>query len=162
MSRGGMQVLVVCSGNTCRSPLAAAILRAAIANDSRLVDVDVVSAGTTAWSGSPASEGSYLVALERGLDLASHRASLLDADDVRAAHVILAMSRQHMRIVDQLGGGGKVHLFRDYGGDASGGDVTDPFGGDVEGYRAAATEFDRLSGPIIERLVTEFPRVLRS
>lgn len=154
-----MRLLIVCSGNTCRSPLAAAILRAAVATDARLVDIEVVSAGISAWDGSPASEGSFLVALERGLDLSSHRAKLLTAGDVQAADVILAMSRQHVRHVGQLGGHTKAHLIREYGGEGSTVDVPDPFGGDVEGYRSAAAEFDRLRGSIIERLIAEFPRV---
>ena len=157
-----MRVLVVCSGNTCRSPLAAAILAAGVATEPRLADVEVVSAGTSASSGSPASEGSFLVARERGLDLSTHRARLLTADDVRTADVILTMGRQHLRSVSQFGGDGKAHLIREYAGEVPGDDVPDPFGGDVEGYRAAAAEFDRMLGTIMKRLVRDRPRVVGS
>ena len=160
MNRTAMRVLVVCSGNTCRSPLAAAMLAASVATEPRLADVEVVSAGTAARSGAPASEGTYLVALERGLDLSSHRARLLSADDVQAADVILAMGREHLWSVSQLGGDRKAHLIREYAGEVPGVDVPDPFGGDVEGYRAAAAEFDRLLGRIMERLVRDRPRVV--
>ena len=72
-----MNILLVCSGNTCRSPLAAAILIDKLAKLPEFADASVQSAGVAAWDGTPASEGSYLVALERGLDLSGHRARML-------------------------------------------------------------------------------------
>ena len=51
-------ILLVCSGNTCRSPLAAAMLTARLQAEPDLHDITVSSAGTSAWDGSPASEGS--------------------------------------------------------------------------------------------------------
>jgi protein-tyrosine-phosphatase len=67
------RILLVCTGNTCRSPLAEVLLRARLKGHATLETLTVESAGTAAWGGSPASEGSYLVALERGLDLSAHR-----------------------------------------------------------------------------------------
>src|SRR5512134_2396353 len=103
-----MKVLFVCSGNTCRSPLAAAAFRRLL-DESGRNDIEVASAGTGAYEGSPASEGAYLVAIEAGLDLSSHRARLLDRDRVAEADLILAMSKGHLSRVERLGGAGKAH-----------------------------------------------------
>src|SRR5256884_5706638 len=69
-------ILLVCTGNICRSPLAAALLERAL-NERGLDAIAVSSAGTGAWGGAPVSEGAYLVGLERGVDLSGHRAELL-------------------------------------------------------------------------------------
>src|SRR3989442_8878821 len=99
------QILLVCTGNICRSPLAAALLTRALA-ERGFEGIDVSSAGTGAWDGAPASEGAYLVGLERGLDLSGHRARLLTRELVEAADLILTMARHHRARVDELGGEG--------------------------------------------------------
>src|SRR5437879_4265595 len=86
-------VLFVCTGNICRSPLAASLLERALKE--RGLEVTVTSAGTGAWDGAPASEGAYLVGLERGLDLSGHRARLLTRELVERADLILTMARHH-------------------------------------------------------------------
>lgn len=152
MSRA-MHVLLVCSGNTCRSPLAAAMLTARLRSEPELRDVTVASAGTSAWDGSPASEGSYLVALERGLDLSTHRARMLTPDQVQRADLILTMTAAHASRVADLGGASKVATMAEYArADVSQRDVPDPFGGDVEAYRATADLMSTLIEAVVERL----------
>src|SRR5438094_9980874 len=107
-------VLFVCTGNICRSPLAGALLERALKE--RGLEVSVTSAGTGAWDGAPVSEGAYLVGLERGLDLSSHRARLLTRELVEEADLILTMARHHRARVDELGGGGRVFVLGEYAG----------------------------------------------
>jgi protein-tyrosine-phosphatase len=151
-----MNILLVCSGNTCRSPLAAAILVDKLAKLPEFADASVQSAGVAAWDGTPASEGSYLVALERGLDLSSHRARMLTADQVRNADLILTMSEGHARRVAELGGEQKVYTLPDYAGDPERRhDIPDPMGGDVALYRDVATLLDELLTLAIARMRVE-------
>jgi protein-tyrosine-phosphatase len=147
-----MRILFVCTGNTCRSPLAEALLKEALAG--RGIDsVTVSSAGTGAWDGAPASEGSYLVALEQGLDLSEHRARMLTRELVREADLILVMSGHHLARVEELGGGEKVHLLTSYAGrDSGSNEVNDPFGSDLASYRATVTELQELIGGVVSRV----------
>jgi protein-tyrosine-phosphatase len=136
--------------------MAAAILTDKLSRQPDLANVAVHSAGVAAWDGTPASEGSYLVALERGFDLSSHRARMLTTDLVRDSDLILTMSDAHARRVAELGGEGKVYALADYAGNPRGPhDIHDPMGGDVAGYRATASLLDELLDRVITRLRIE-------
>jgi protein-tyrosine-phosphatase len=147
-----MHVLFVCTGNTCRSPMAEALLREALS--SRGTDqVTVGSAGTGAWDGAPVSEGAYLVGLEHGLDLSGHRARLLTRDLVKSADLILTMSAHHRARVAELGGEDKVRVLGEYvGRDESNAEVSDPFGSDLPSYRQTYEELQELIGLVVSRL----------
>src|SRR5438034_9391646 len=150
-------VLFVCTGNICRSPLAASLLERAL--EERGLEVEVTSAGTGAWDGAPASEGAYLVGLERGLDLSGHRARLLTREIVEDADLILTMARHHRARVDELGGEGRVFVLGEYGGrEGEEAEVSDPFGGDLEVYRDTVAELEALIDATVERLVKEGQR----
>jgi protein-tyrosine-phosphatase len=151
-------VLFVCTGNICRSPLAAALLERALKTRG-VGDVTVTSAGTGAWDGAPASEGAYLVALEGGLDLSGHRARLLTRELVEQADLILTMARHHRARVDELGGEGRVSVLGEYAGRESNDcEVSDPFGGLIDVYRDTYAELDALTASVAERLAAESKR----
>jgi protein-tyrosine-phosphatase len=152
-----MHVLFVCTGNICRSPMAAAIL-AHLLQERGVGDLEVRSAGTAPWDGAPASEGSYLISLEHGLDLSSHRARQLTTDIVADAGVILGMSTNHVERAVQLGGAGKAYLLGAYAGEpADDAEVSDPFGGDLEDYRATYDRLVALLEAALPRLLAERP-----
>jgi len=151
-----MHVLFVCTGNTCRSPLAAVLLQRALEARGVAGQVTVASAGTGAWDGAPASEGAYLVGIEQGVDLSAHRARLLTRELVSEADLILVMSRHHAVRVAELGGPDRVHLLGEFAGrTGTAAEVTDPFGGELDDYRLTLTELRELIDGVVTRLAGE-------
>src|SRR4051812_38518223 len=138
-----MRILFVCTGNTCRSPLAEAIARK-VAIERGLPEIESISAGTSAHPGSPASDGSLLVGLERNMDLGEHRAQLLTKELVQGADLILAMGENHLEHVEALGGTGRAYLLSDFASrGASQRPISDPIGSDLDVYRETADELER-------------------
>ena len=149
------RLLFVCSGNTCRSPLAEAVAKHQVKELGW--SVDVRSAGVSALAGTPASSGSLDVAARHGLDLSAHRSRDLDAALIDWADLILVMSPGHLVRLAQLGGAGKAALLDafaegDEGVEDVGGGVPDPFGGDDEAYEETYRTLEQLVGKALRRL----------
>lgn len=147
-----MRIVFICTGNTCRSPMAEALMRRALeARGHR--NVEVSSAGIGAWEGAPASEGSLLVGLENGLDLSQHRARLLTPELARTADLVLAMSVQQRDRAAALGAGDRAHTLAGFASvSGSGVDVQDPFGSDLEAYRSTYRQLEGLVDVVAARI----------
>jgi protein-tyrosine-phosphatase len=150
-----MHILFICTGNTCRSPIAAAIARQ-VAEERGLSNLEVSSAGTSAAEGQPASDGALLVGLERQLDLTEHRARQVSPELVQAADLILVMGPHHLERIEALGGAGKAHLLTSYASrGADDRSVSDPFGGDLGTYRVTVEELETEIRRAVDRLAAE-------
>lgn len=140
-----MRILFLCSGNICRSPMAAeyARHRAAQAGLSHLL---VDSAGTLGIEGAPASREAVQVLREHGLDLSGHRSRGLRRSDITGFDVVLVMEHHHLEELYHRfpAPAGAVHLLRafDDGPDPAPGapDLDDPIGLSLETYKARFRE----------------------
>jgi protein-tyrosine-phosphatase len=126
------KILFVCSGNTCRSPLAEGIARKAFPKP--FAD-NVSSAGSSAVDGMPASSLSVEVARKHSIDLSGHEARLLSGTLVREADLIVAMASGHRETVGIIEPAALAytHLLTDFCDDADG-DIVDPIGMGPEVY----------------------------
>src|SRR6185503_461465 len=146
-----MNLVFVCSGNTCRSPMAEALARK-IAERRGIQDLSVSSAGTNAWENSTATDEALFVGMERELDLTGHRARKLTPAIVSEADLIFVMTPGHLEQVKQLGGRGKVHVIDEYASGITNQGITDPYGGDLEAYRQTADVLEQELEKLFDRL----------
>jgi protein-tyrosine phosphatase len=92
-------ILVVCTGNVCRSPMAEGFLRAALEERLGEAAPAVTSAGTAGWNGSGAMDESIRAARERGVDIGTHLARRLEPRMVDEADLVVCMAADHREAV---------------------------------------------------------------
>ena len=147
------KLLFVCTGNTCRSPLAEGLARAEIQRRG-WKNVEVASAGVGAAKGERATREAVAVAGRAGIALERHRSRPLTRELAQGADLILAMGPTHLASLVRLGAGDRSATLGDFaaGDDGEGFAVPDPYGGDEAVYEETFRELQGLVSAALDRL----------
>lgn len=139
------QIIFICTGNTCRSPMAEGLFRAHGGEEK--TRLRAASAGLYTQNGLPASDYAQTAAKELGADIAAHRSHALTAQDAQTARYLVCMTGAHYDMLCERypDCADKVFTLLPT-------DISDPFGGDLATYRCTAAQIDQGVQSILERL----------
>jgi len=156
MSANG-PIVMVCTANICRSPMAAGLLQHALAAQPEpLRSVPVTSAGVAARSGEPVSENSVIALKKVGIDLSAHRAQPLTQRLLDEAFAVICMTESHRAMIQVQADPvpRNLFLFREFlAGDVDH-EIGDPYGGPLKVYEAARDEMVEGLPSLVEHLKT--------
>lgn len=142
-----MNIYFICTGNTCRSPMAEAILKSY-----ELPNVEVRSAGIFALDGGGISENAKRVLEKAGMD-SNHHSRNVTQEGIEWAHLILTMTSAHksMLLSSFPEHEAKIFTLKEYVAPYSSKDISDPFGGDLNQYKQTFNELKQY----IDKLIIE-------
>ncbi|MBR2743667.1 MAG: low molecular weight protein arginine phosphatase [Clostridia bacterium] len=129
-----MNILFVCTGNTCRSPMAE-VMMIELLKEKGIKGVEVSSAGTAVSFQSGASYNSIMTMAKRNIDLSSHTSRMITDGMLASADAVYTMTRSQSEFLKRM--------FPEYSNKVrplAPRDISDPFGGDLDEYQACADE----------------------
>ena len=137
-------ILLVCTANQCRSPMAEGLMRRKLEREGRADEIRAASAGVDALDGCRATENSIRAMAARGIDISGHCSRATTDRILQDAALILTMERAHANVLQALfpAHAERVHLLAQMAGLES--DVADPVGSPLEDYRRTAQEIENL------------------
>jgi protein-tyrosine-phosphatase len=132
-------IIIVCTGNICRSPMAEGLIKSMLP-EAMKKRISVSSAGTHAIHGNQASDFAVQVMQTYGVDIAGHRARMISKHMLKRADLILVMEKNHLNYIRFMSffSMKKVHRISEFDKSCEPYDLPDPIGGDIEQYRASA------------------------
>ncbi len=133
------KIMFICSGNTCRSPLAEGLFKKYLKENS-ITDIDVSSAGVGAFPGDAVSINSILVAGSRGVDISDHRARNVNSEHLLTTDLFFCMSDSHKAVLSNYCDNNKIVVLN----------VADPYGRPIEAYEECAKQLESQFAEILD------------
>jgi protein-tyrosine-phosphatase len=136
-------ILVVCTANICRSPMAEGLLSHALAaQDGPLRSLKVISAGLAARPGEQVSVHSVTALKKVGLDISPHRARPLTQEMLNESLAVFCMTQSHCGLIELQASPvpARMHLLRDFMPEGSTREIVDPYGGSLKHYEQCRDE----------------------
>lgn len=154
-----MNILFVCTGNTCRSPMAEGLMKILLKKQNQN-EIYVSSAGVSACDGLFASTNAQIAAKNRGADISLHSSRRVDKHMLASADLILCMTKSHKNQLCSMFSDykNKIYTLPEYVhcncyADSTGPDeISDPFGGDIEEYEKCASDLECLLVKLLEKV----------
>lgn len=143
------KIMFICSGNTCRSPLAEGLFKKYL-QENNITNIEVSSAGLGAFSGDEVSVNSVLVAKNRGVDISSHRARNINPEHLLATDLFFCMTDSHKKALSPYCDSEKIKVF----------DIPDPYGRPIEAYEECAKQLES-KFPDILKIIEKMPAICK-
>jgi protein-tyrosine-phosphatase len=153
-------IVMVCTANICRSPMAAALLQHALAAQPEpLRSIPVISAGVAARPAEPVSANSVIALKKVGIDIAQHCSQPLTQKLLDEALAVVCMTESHRAMIQVQADPAprNLFLFREFLPDADERDIADPYGGPLKVYEAARDEMVEAIPSLLEHIKTLLP-----
>ena len=125
-----MKIMFVCTGNTCRSPMAEAIAKSVFPEDK----YEIISRGISVYANAPASTNAQQAVKNAGLDLSEHVSKQISEEDIKTSDVIFTMTNAHKQMLMNVCAkyGKPIFSLAEFAGSTE--EISDPYGGSLEVY----------------------------